>query len=141
MSSWVGIYYWIISTITKQINLIQTIIYNNSIVTINKPTNFRVIVTALEIVQPGFGVVVISAIAEGVHFAYGFRLRAADAHQLAPAVVDIADDLGSAAVQDADDVSLAVADVVILTIAPLEPEDVPAFVVVVIGLYVTGHFG
>ncbi len=106
---------------------------------VQEPTNLRIIIPAVEVVQTRFGVVVISTIAEGVCFAYGFRLRAADAHQFAPAVVDIADDLGSAAVQDADDVPLAVADIVILTIAPLEPEHIPAFVVVVVGLYVTGY--
>ena len=110
-------------------------------ISIDKPTHFRVIIPTVEVVQTRFGVVVIPTIAEGVRFAYGFRLRTTDAHQLAPAVVDIADDLGSAAVQDADDIPLAVADVIILTIAPLETEDVPAFVIVVIGLYVTGYLG
>ena len=108
------------------------------IIRINPPTNLRIIIPAVEVVQTRFGIIIIPTIAEGVRFAYGFCLRAADAHQLAPAVVDIADDLGSAAVQDTDDVSLAVADIVILTIAPLEPEHIPAFVVVVVGLYVTG---
>ena len=110
-------------------------------ISIDKPTHFRVIIPTVEVVQTRFGVVVIPTIAEGVRFAYGIRLRTADAYQLAPAVVYIADDLGSAAVQDADDIPLAVADVIILTIAPLETEDVPAFVIVVIGLYVTGYLG
>ena len=111
------------------------------IIRIYPPANLRIIVTAGYIIESRFGIIIIPTIAEGVRFAYGFRLRAADAHQLAPAVVDIADDLGSAAVQDADDVPLAVADIVILAVAPLEPEDVSAFVVIIVGLYVTGYLG
>ena len=106
---------------------------------IQEPANLGIIIPALEIVQSCFGIVIIPTIAEGVRFAYGIRLRAADAHQLTPAVVDIADDLGSAAVEDADDIPLTIADIVILAVAPLEPEHIPAFVVIIVGLYVTGY--
>ena len=62
---------------------------------IDKPTPRRVIVSALQIIQPRFRVVDVSAVAQGVLFAEGGGHRAGGGQQIAPCIVGVARGDGS----------------------------------------------
>ena len=66
-----------------------------SIICIDKPAPRRVIIPALQIVQPRFRVVDVPAVAEGVLFAEGARQRAGGGQRVAPCVVGVARGDGS----------------------------------------------
>ena len=81
---------------------------------IDKPTPPRVIVPALQVVQPRLRVVDVSAVAQGVLFAEGARHRAGCAQQIAPCVVGVGHDARAAGIDKAGHVALCVLDVKIL---------------------------
>ena len=78
---------------------------------INKPTPTRVIIPALQIVQPRFRVVDISSVAQGVLFAEGCGQRAGGGQQIAPCVVGVGHDARAAGGDEACHVALRVLDV------------------------------
>ena len=80
-----------------------------SIICTNKPANFGVIVAGLEIVHPKFCIVVIAPVPQRVDAGQ----ITSGGEELAPGVVGIGGDAGSAAVQDAHDVTLQVGQVVV----------------------------
>ena len=57
---------------------------------IDKPAPRRVIVSALQIIQPRFRVVDVSAVAQGILFAEGGGQRAGGGQRIAPCVVGVA---------------------------------------------------
>ena len=81
---------------------------------IDKPTPRRVIVPALQIVQPRFRVVDVPAVAQGVLFAEGGGQRAGGGQQIAPCVVGVGHDARAAGADKAGHVALCVLDVEIL---------------------------
>ena len=81
---------------------------------INKPTPTRVIIPALQIVQPRLRVVDVPAVAQGVLFAEGARQRAGGAQRVAPCVVGVSHDARAACGDKAGHVALRVLDVEIL---------------------------
>ena len=81
---------------------------------IDKPTPARVIIPALQIVQPGFCVVDIAAVAERVGCAEGGVQRAGGGQRVAPCVVGVGHDAGAAGADEAGHVALCVLDVEIL---------------------------
>ena len=81
---------------------------------IDKPTPIRVIVPALQIVQPRFRVVDISAVAQGVLFAEGARHRAGCAQRIAPCVVGVSHDARAAGADETGHVALCILDVEVL---------------------------
>ena len=81
---------------------------------IDKPTPPRVIVPALQIVQPRFRVVDIPAVAQRVLFAEGCGQRPGGGQQIAPCVVGVGHDAGAAGGDEAGHVALCVLDVEIL---------------------------
>ena len=81
---------------------------------IDKPAPLRVIVPALQIVQPRFRVVDVSAVAQGVLFAEGGCQRAGCAQRVAPCVVGVGHDARAAGGDEAGHVALRVLDVEIL---------------------------
>ena len=81
---------------------------------IDKPTPPRVIVPALQIVQPCLRVVDVSAVAERVGCAEGGGQRAGGGQRIAPCVVGIGHDAGAAGADKAGHVALRVLDVEIL---------------------------
>ena len=83
-------------------------------VRIDKPTPTRVIVPALQIVQPGFCVVDIAAVAERVGCAEGGGQRAGGGQQIAPCVVGVGHNARAAGIDEAGHVALRVLDVEIL---------------------------
>ena len=76
---------------------------------INEPANFGVIVAGFEIVHLKFGVVVIAAVAEGVNVSQ----ITSGGEELAPGVVGVGGDGGSAGVEDAGYIALQVGQVVV----------------------------
>ena len=92
---------------------------------IDKPAPRRVIIPALQIIQPRFRVVDIPAVAQGVLFAEGARHRAGGTQRVAPCVVGVGHDARAAGVDETGHVALRVLDVEVLRLAL----DVPAAVV------------
>ena len=80
----------------------------------DKPTPPRVIVPALQIVQPRFCIVDISAVAQRVLFAEGCGQRPGGGQQIAPCVVGVAHDARAAGIDEAGHVALRVLDIEIL---------------------------
>ena len=74
----------------------------------NKPTQFRTIITAVQIVQPGFHIVLVMAIQEGVINANIIPAAAVQRQAFAPRVVLIEHTLAMAAVNDANYVALQI---------------------------------
>lgn len=60
--------------------------FANNLIRINKPTSHGVVVTGVEVIEAALGVVVISAVAEGVVHADSRRLRAGNGNARAPCV-------------------------------------------------------
>ena len=83
-------------------------------VRIDKPPPRRVIVPALQIVQPCLRVVDIPAVAQGVLCAEGCGQRAGGGQRIAPCVVGIGHDAGAAGADKAGHVALRVLDIEIL---------------------------
>ena len=78
---------------------------------IDKPAPPRVIVPALQIVQPSFRVVNVSAVAQGVLCAEGGGQRAGGGQRVAPCVVGVGHDARAAGVDHAGHITLGVLDV------------------------------
>ena len=81
---------------------------------IDKPTPRRVIVSALQIIQPRLRVVDVSAVAQGVLFAEGARHRTGGAQRVAPCVVGVGHNARAAGGDETGHVALRVLDVEIL---------------------------
>ena len=84
------------------------------IIRIDKPTGFGVIVTALEVVQPRFGVVEVTAVAEGVGISQAICHGACGRQNVAPRIVGIRHHLRAAAVDQSGHVTLRVLQIEIL---------------------------
>ena len=84
------------------------------IVCIYPPTDLGIVITAGYVVQPRLGIVDIPTVAERVLCAQGARERAGAGKLLAPAIVSIFYYGVVAAVNQADDVALPVADIVVI---------------------------
>ena len=81
---------------------------------IDKPTPPRVIIPALQIVQPRFRVVNVSAVAQGVLCAEGARQRACGGQRIAPCVVGVGHDARAAGADETGHIALCVLDVEVL---------------------------
>ena len=81
------------------------------VIRIDKPPPRRVIVPALQVIQPGFCVVDVSAVAQGVLCAEGCCHRAGGGQRVAPCVVGVGHDTRAAGGDEAGHVALCVLDV------------------------------
>ena len=81
---------------------------------IDKPTPRRVIVPALQIIQPRLRVIDIPAVAQGVLCAEGCCHRAGGGQRVAPCVVGVSHDARAAGGDETGHVALRVLDVEIL---------------------------
>ena len=89
----------------------------NSVIRANKPPELRVIVPAIEVVQPRFGIVVIAPVAEWILFAHGVAAGVGDG-ALTPGVVAIfGHHLARGGPHDGDDIPLHVVEVIIQRVA------------------------
>ena len=97
-------------------------------VRVQKPSYNRIVISRLEIIQPGFGVVVVAAVADGVFLPDGGGERAGDGQGRAPRVIGIGYHAVAGRVKDPDDVPLAVVDIVVARPVQLEPRQAHAVV-------------
>ena len=58
--------YWIIVAISKHIAAQEALPGGRIVIRIDEPANFRVIVSALQVVEAGFRIVIIPPVAEGI---------------------------------------------------------------------------
>ena len=85
----------------------------NSVIRANKPPELRVIIPAVEIVQPRFGVVIVPPVAERILIAHGVAAGVGDG-AFAPSVVAVSGHhLARSRPHDGDDVPLHIIEVVI----------------------------
>ena len=77
----------IIATISKNIVSNNILICTQYSVLVHKPLSNRVVVSGVEVVEPGFGIIAIAAVAEGIERAYGVGFGAGDRQKLAPRAV------------------------------------------------------
>ena len=84
----------------------------NSVIHTNKPPELRVIIPAIQVIQPGFGVVIVPPVAEGILVAHGVAGGVGDG-AVAPGVVAVlSHDLAGGGADDGYNVSLQVVEVV-----------------------------
>ena len=107
-------FYRIIPTVRKHIVPNNALPCGRIPIRIDKPTPPRVIVPALQIVQPRLRVVDIPAVAQGFLCAEGGGQRAGGGQQIAPCVVGVGHDARAAGGDEACHVALRVLDVEIL---------------------------
>ena len=74
MSGRIGSAGRIIQTICEHIATKNTLPGRHIPIRINKPTGFRIVVAAIEVVQPGFGIEIVATVPEGVAVADEGRL-------------------------------------------------------------------
>ena len=107
-------FYRVIPTVRKHIVPNNALPCGRIPIRIDKPTPPRVIIPALQIVQPRLCVVDVSSVAQGVLCAEGCCQRAGGAQRIAPCVVGIGHDARAAGADKAGHVALCVLDVEIL---------------------------
>ena len=84
----------------------------NSVIHTNKSPELRVIISAVQVIKPGLGVIIIPPVAEGILVAHGVAGGVGDG-AVAPGVVAVlSHDLPRGGPDDGDDVSLQVVEVV-----------------------------
>ena len=85
----------------------------NSTIRANKPPKLRAIVPAVEVIQPRFGIIVVTPVAEGILFPNGVAAGVGDC-ALAPGVVAVSGHhLARSGPHDGDDVPLHVVEIII----------------------------
>ena len=106
--------YRIIPTVRKHIVPNNALPCGRIPIRIDKPAPRRIIIPALQIVQPRFRVVDVPAVAQRVLCAEGARQRACGAQRVAPCVVAVGHNARAAGADKAGHVALRVLDVEIL---------------------------
>ena len=111
MSVCVAVVNGIVVAVCKQILRSGTAVVDKAVRT-NKPPELRVIIAAVQIVQPGFGIIIIPPVAEGVLIAHGVAGGVGDS-ALAPGVVAVGgNDLAGGGADDGNNIPLDIVDVV-----------------------------
>lgn len=107
--------HWIVHAIAEKV--IATNISTNTgyrIIRVDESSGFRVIVSALEVVQPRLRVIHIPAVAEGVQLAQRVRHGAGGGQRIAPGIIGVRYHLRAAAVDQSGHVALRVLQIEIL---------------------------
>ena len=107
-------FYRVIPTVRKHIVSNNALPCGRIPIRIDKSAPRRVIVPALQIIQPRLRVIDVPAVAEGVLCAEGCCHRAGGGQRVAPCVVGVGHDAGAAGADKAGHVALCVLDVEIL---------------------------
>ena len=111
MSVCVAVVNGIVVAVCKQILRSGTAVVDNAVRT-NKPPELRVIIAAVQIVQPGFGIIIIPPVAERILVAHGVTSSVGDG-AFAPGVVAVlSHDLPRGGPDDGNDIPLQVVEVV-----------------------------
>ena len=79
--------YRIIQAICKHVIAEDALTSWGVAVPIHKPLSRGVVVSWVEVVEPGFGIVAIAAVAEGIEHTYGIGFGTRDRQKLAPCAV------------------------------------------------------
>ena len=98
----------LITTICEHIVPVKSLPRGSIAVRIDKPSPYRVIVPAAEVVQARLGVVDIPAIAQGIHSTQRGGHSAAGGHGRAPGIVGVGHHLGAAGIDKTGDIALSV---------------------------------
>ena len=93
---------WFVSTIRKHIHPNKALSGRGQAVGVDEAVGYGVIISALEIIEAGFGVVVVAPVAEGIDLCHG----AGGVGELTPGVVGVAGNQGSAFVEQTKNVTL-----------------------------------
>ncbi len=96
---------------------------------IDKSANDRVIVAAVQIVEAGFGIIVITTVTVGVDLADGVSQSSGDAGYHAPGIILIGYYFLPLFVKDTDDVELQIADVIVRCAVVQESQQIPCIVI------------
>ena len=80
---------------------------------VQESADFGVIISALEVVQPGFGIVDVATVAQGVQDAEGGSEVAGGGEGVTPGVVGVGDDGCAAGAQDGSYITLQVRHIVV----------------------------
>ena len=107
-------FYRVIPTVRKHIVPNNALPCGRIPIRIDKPAPPRVIIPALQIIQPRLGVVNITAVAKGIGCAEGRGHGAGGGQRIAPCVVGVGHDARAAGVDKAGHVALRVLDVEVL---------------------------
>ena len=111
MSVCVAVVNGIVVAVCKQILRSGTAVVDKA-VRANKPPELRVIISAIEIIQPRFGIVVVTPVAEGIFVAHGVAGGVGDG-AFAPGVVAVlSHDLPRGGPDDGDDIPLDIVEIV-----------------------------
>ena len=102
-----------IMAIAEHIIAQQTLPGAGKRICVDEPTYLRIIITALEIIQPGFSIVDVATVAQRVHLPQGIRHTSGDGKDVTPCIVGILHDSSSAGVQDGDNITLQILHIVI----------------------------
>ena len=111
---WIKTYYRIIRAIRPHISAKHTLPGGHVNIRRNEPANLGVIVPCHQVVQPGFGVVIIASVTEGIVCAQRACQGAGGGDQLAPCIVGIFYHTVTVCVHKADYIVLAVSEVEVL---------------------------
>ena len=102
----------VIEAVSKHVSAMNAANLPNSVIHTNKSPELRVIISAVEIIKAGFGIVIIPPVAEGVFVAHGVAGGVGDG-TLAPGVVAVGgNDLAGGGPDDGNDIPLQVVEVV-----------------------------
>ena len=107
-------FYRVIPTVRKHIVSNNALPCGRIPIRIDKPTPPRVIIPALQVIQPSLCIVDIPAVAQGVLFAEGGGQRACGGQRIAPCIKGVGHDSRAAGVDHAGHVALRVLDVEVL---------------------------
>ena len=111
----IGHVYRAVETIRKQVIALHRPTYSSyNTIRIDKPSGFRVIVSALEVVQSRFGIIDIPAVAEGVELAQRVGHGAGGGQRITPCIIGVRHHLCAAAVDQPGHIALCVLQIEIL---------------------------
>ena len=100
----------IVEAIRKHIVAQQALSGTYVNVGIDKPTNRRIIISAIEIIETKLGIVVIASVTEGIEIGVGIGSRdvMVGGYAVAPSIVGVGDDLCACRVIDCDNIALKI---------------------------------
>ena len=110
-SAWVIHIHRIIEAIGEHVIAQQALAGGDIAVGIEESTPLRVIISALEIIQPGFVIVVIAAVAKRIQLADGVGLAAFNGQYLAPGIIGVDHHQHAAAVEQRDHITLQIQNI------------------------------
>ena len=106
----------IIATVGKHIATQETLARRSKGIRIDESADGGIVVTALEVVEPGFSVVVVATVADGINSSHG----AAGINHIAPGIVAILRNSCASAVDNPDDIALLVQHIDVVCTVVLE---------------------